>query len=103
MTTYFPIFSGIFRGGDDLEVAEDLGAGADMTRAEAKKTDRIRSAPTPHCDANNTVPALTEGRDLGQRVLMVRNDHSPNARTQSRSRRLSQRYRKLREVCRCSS
>src|ERR1700737_25000 len=87
ITTYLPIFSGILRGGAVLEVADDFGAGADMARAEAKNTDRIRSAPTTHCDAYHSVPALSERQDLGQRVAVLtrRSDRSPNARTQSRS------------------
>jgi hypothetical protein len=41
MTTYLPIFSGIFRGGAVFGLADDFGADTDMTRTNAKNTDRI--------------------------------------------------------------
>src|SRR5579871_428273 len=94
ITTYLPIFSGILRGGADREL-DDLDAGADMTRAEAKNPDRILFAPSGHCDPYHSVPALGSRRDLSQDTFMMRNDHSQNARTQSRSRDSSLRYRAL--------
>jgi len=50
-------------------VVADFEAGADMNRAGAKNTDRIRFARRTHCDARLRAPGLAKGRDLGSPSL----------------------------------